>query len=141
QFSLPYAVSVALVTGSARMEAFSDQRLADPRVRDLLKRVHLSVDPQADAAYPRQRAATVTIRMRSGQVLSEYAPTRKGDPDNPLTDDDLTDKFMELVTPVTGGSEARALLSTLWRIDALDDLAALPLPSSAMASAGASARP
>jgi 2-methylcitrate dehydratase PrpD len=128
QFSLPYCVATALVTGSARMEAFTEKQLNDTNVRALMTRIHLSVDPHADAVYPNQRAATVTLRTRSGRVLSEHAPTRKGDPDNPLSDEELSDKFVELVAPVTGTPPARALLAVLWRIDTLDDLATLRLP-------------
>ena len=129
QFSLPYCVGVALATGSARLEAFTSERLQDPVVRSLMTRTQLSVDPQADAVYPGQRAATVTIRTTNGRPLSFHAPTRKGDPDNPLSDAELSDKFMELVAPITGTTTAHDLLAVLWDINSLSDLAALPLPA------------
>jgi 2-methylcitrate dehydratase PrpD len=129
QFSLPYCVAVALVTGSVRMDAFTDERLHDATVRSVMTRMHLSADPGADAVYPRQRAATVTVTTRSGDTRSVHAPTRKGDPDNPLSDEELSDKFVELVAPVTGAVAARELLNLLWRIDLIDDLASLALPA------------
>lgn len=135
QFSLQYCVAVALVTGSARLEAFTGERLRDGDVRSLLKRTRVSVDPQADAVYPRQRAATVSIRTTDGRRLSLHAPTRKGDPDNPLSDAELSDKFMELVAPVTGAAAGRGLLAVLWDIGSLPDLASLPLPAVVLAGA------
>jgi 2-methylcitrate dehydratase PrpD len=131
QFSLPYCVAVTFVTGSARLDAFSAERLGDTAVRSLMSRATLSVDPKADAAYPRQRAATVTVVTQAGERLSAYAPTRKGDPDNPLTDEELSDKFMELVAPVTGDEAARELLAVLWNLGSVPDVAALPLPRTA----------
>jgi 2-methylcitrate dehydratase PrpD len=128
QFSLPYCVGVALATGSARLEAFTRERLQDPVVRSLMTRTQLSVDPQADSVYPGQRAATVTVRTTDGRTLRFYAPTRKGDPDNPLSDAELSDKFMELVAPITGTTTAQDLLAVLWNIHSHSDLAALPLP-------------
>jgi 2-methylcitrate dehydratase PrpD len=136
QFSLSYVVAAALITGSARMEAFTDERIGDPDIRALMTRIHLSVDPQAEAVYPRQRAATVTLRTRAGQVLSEHAPTRKGDPDNPLSDEELSDKFNELASPIFGAAPARELLAVLWRLDELGDLSTLPLPPVVRAIAG-----
>ena len=133
QFSLPYCVGVALATGSARLEAFAEERLQDPTVRSLMTRTQLSVDAEADAAYPRQRAATVTFRTRDGRVLTSYAPTRKGDPDSPLSDAELSEKFMELVAPITGLTTARELLSALWEMDSVADLATFPLPTVASA--------
>jgi 2-methylcitrate dehydratase PrpD len=126
QFSLPYCVGVTLATGSARLEAFTPERLQDPEVRSLMSRTRQSVDPQADSVYPRQRAATVTLQTRDGRTLSSYAPTRKGDPDNPLTDAELSDKFMELVGPITGTTAARELLDVLWNLDSVPDLARFP---------------
>jgi 2-methylcitrate dehydratase PrpD len=129
QFSLPYCVGVALATGSARLEAFTDERIQDAVVRSLMMRTELSVDSRAESVYPGQRAATVTIGTSDGRRLTAHAPTRKGDPDNPMTDNELSDKFLELVAPVTGTAAAREFLAALWRIDSLPDLAALPLPA------------
>lgn len=128
QFSLPYCVGVALATGSARLDAFTSERLQDPVVRSLMTRTLLSVDPLADSVYPGQRAATVTVRTKDGRALNFHAPTRKGDPDNPLSDAELSDKFMELVAPITGTTTARDLLAVLWNINSHSDLATLPLP-------------
>jgi 2-methylcitrate dehydratase PrpD len=136
QFSLPYCVAVTFVTGSARLEAFSADRLRDAAVRSLMTRTVLAVDPKADAAYPRQRAATVVVVTTDGRRLSVHAPTRKGDPDNPLSDAELSDKFMELVAPVTGAGAAGELLATLWNVGSVADVAALPLPRAVAGTAG-----
>jgi 2-methylcitrate dehydratase PrpD len=140
KFSLPYSVAVTLATGSARLDAFTEERLQDDGIRSLVRRTDLKVDPQAESAYPRQRAATVIVRTTDGRQLSAYAPTRKGDPDNPLTDEELSEKFLELVGPVLGTAEARELLTVLWRVDALGDVAALPFPFVTAEAAVGSAR-
>ena len=44
-------------------------------------------------------------------------PTRKGDPDMPLTDRELAEKYLELSTPIVGKAKAGALLDRLWHID------------------------
>ncbi len=134
QFSLPYVVAISLATGSARLEAFTPQCLQDASVRALMARTTQFVDPQADAAYPRQRAATVTLRTRKGEVFAAYAPTRKGDPDNPLSDVELSDKFMELVAPIVGAAAARNLLDSLWNLSKVGDMASFSLPKLAVPS-------
>ena len=114
RFSLPYVVSTALVHGSVRLDAFSQDRLADPAVRRLMQRITVSVDPALDALFPRQRAARVTVRMRTGHLFEHLQTTRKGDPDAPLSDDELAGKFRELTAPVLGASGTERLLSALW---------------------------
>ncbi len=122
KFSLPYCVAVALLTGQVRLDAFSPERLADPQVREVMKHVELSVDSQLEAAFPRQRAAIVEIEITDGNVYRHHSPTRKGDPDNPLTDEELSAKYRELVIPVIGEAAADQLLTTLWELEKLGDV-------------------
>jgi 2-methylcitrate dehydratase PrpD len=91
--------------------------LADPSIRDLMTRIELSVDHVLDASFPGQRAAHVRIELNDGRSASFFQPTRKGDPEDPLTDEDLSDKFMELVTPVLGQPHAASLLKKLWHLE------------------------
>jgi 2-methylcitrate dehydratase PrpD len=118
RFSLPYVVATALTHGSVRLSAVEPQRLADPQTRALMQRLELTVDPELDAAFPGARAARVEIVTTDGRRASHLQPTRKGDPDQPLTDGELEAKYTELVTPVLGATQAAQLLRQLWVIDA-----------------------
>ena len=127
KFSLAYCVSVAAVTGRVRLAAFAPERLADPAIRAMMKRVEIAVDPEADAGFPNHRIAVVEIETTDGTRHARRATTRKGDPDNPLSDEELADKYTELVAPVIGETAAAALLEHLWRIEVAGDVASLPL--------------
>ena len=113
RFSLKYVVATALTHGSVRLAAFEDDRLRDPKTRALMERISVGIDPALDATFPRQRAARVAITAR-GRREELVQPTRKGDPDLPLTDKDLDDKFLELASPVLGDEAAKKRLAELW---------------------------
>jgi 2-methylcitrate dehydratase PrpD len=117
RFSLKYVVATALTHGSVRLAAFDSSRLNDPATRALMKKISVAVDPQLDAAFPRQRAARVAIRAR-GRRAEHLQPTRIGDPDAPLSDAQLEAKYLELAAPVLGEARARDLLQRLWRLEA-----------------------
>ena len=119
KFSIPYLMAHALVHGSVRLDAFDDDRLADPRVRALMRKVYVREDPALTAQFPNQRAAHVAITTRDGTRLEHFAPHRKGDPEAPLSDADIEAKFTELAAPVIGTARAAALLANLWRLEAL----------------------
>lgn len=138
RFSLPYCAGVALIDGRVRMSAFDDQHLEDPDIREVIKRVELHVDPESDLGFPKQRAAVVEIHTRDGRLLRHRAPTRKGDPDSPLSDAELVDKYRELVAPVIGKAAAESLLDILWRIDVMDDVSALPISARGLHAVAAS---
>ncbi|HVJ53015.1 MAG TPA: MmgE/PrpD family protein [Aliidongia sp.] len=120
RFSTPFTVASAIIHGSVRLNAVTPERLADAQVQALMKRVEMVVDPDCDAAFPARRSATVEIELDDGRRLSRHQPTRKGDPDAPLTDDELADKFLELATPPVGKAAAQTLLATLRTTDTLD---------------------
>ena len=117
KFSLPYVVAHALIHGSVRINAFEPDRLNDPALRALMKRIELKADPELSKSFPRQRAARVEIETTDGRKLQHFQETRKGDPELPLTDAELNDKFLELTTPVLGAAGAQALLDRLWSLE------------------------
>jgi 2-methylcitrate dehydratase PrpD len=119
KFSLPFVVASALVHGSVRLDAFTEERLHDPDVRRLMQAFQLRADPGLNAAFPQRRAARLVIETADGVRHEFMQSTRKGDPDLPLTDDELTDKYHELATPVLGRESAKRLLAALWALDAL----------------------
>ena len=116
RFSLKYVVASALAHGSVRLAAFEPPRLEDAMTRNLMKRISTSLDAELDAAFPGKRAARVAIRAR-GRREEWLQPTRIGDPDAPLSDRALEEKYLELAAPVLGNQRARALLERLWRLD------------------------
>jgi 2-methylcitrate dehydratase PrpD len=82
-----------------------------------MERVHVGVDPEIDAAFPGRRAARVRIDWTDGTGDTWLQPTRKGDPDAPLSDAELDAKLRELAEPVIGAARAAALAERLWRLE------------------------
>jgi 2-methylcitrate dehydratase PrpD len=117
RFSLPYVVAHGIVKGAVRLDAFEPERMRDAGIRALMARVDLRADPELTAAFPRQRAARVEIVMRDGRRVERFAPYRHGDPEAPLDDATLNDKFMELSGPALGTGPSSQLLEKLWHIE------------------------
>ncbi len=116
RFSLKYVVATALTHGNVRLAAFEPARMADEATRAFMKKISVSLDPELDATFPRQRAARVSITAR-GRSAQHLQPTRIGDPDAPLSDAQLEEKYLELAVPVVGATRARKLLGSLWDLE------------------------
>ncbi|HEY6239670.1 MAG TPA: MmgE/PrpD family protein [Burkholderiales bacterium] len=117
RFSTPYLVATALTHGSVRLAAFEPARLDDAATRSLMRRVEVILDHGIDAAFPARRAARVAFEARDGRHGEHLQPTRKGDPDMPLSDAELEHKYLELASPVLGEERARRLLARLWKLE------------------------
>lgn len=122
RFSIPYVVATALNFGSVRLAAFDDSHLHHPATRALMDKITLEVHPELDQQFPGQRAAHVTIRMQDGHMYEFLQPTRKGDPDMPLSDDDLQSKLEELAAPTLGKEKLQATAKRLWSLERESDL-------------------
>lgn len=119
KFSLPYVVAHALIYGSVRLNAFSDEYIADTATRDLMAKITLKADADMTADFPGKRSSRVVIRMRDGSELKHFQKHRRGDPEEPLSDEELNEKFDELASPVIGKEVAHSLRERLWRVEQL----------------------
>src|SRR5690349_15992794 len=88
KFSLQYVVAHALVHGSVRLNAFPADRLQDGGVRGLMGKIECRGDAELSKGYPTERAGQVEIGSADGRNYAHFQPTRKGDPEMPLTDEE-----------------------------------------------------
>jgi 2-methylcitrate dehydratase PrpD len=125
RFSAQFTVATMLLHGGVRLAAFEPARLSDPAIRALMPRVTVALDAECAAAFPSKRSAKVEIKLKDGRVLNRHQHTRKGDPDAPLSDQDLSDKFLELTSDAIGAAQAKAVLAQLWEGTALPGIVPL----------------
>ncbi|MEW6106792.1 MAG: MmgE/PrpD family protein, partial [Bacillota bacterium] len=112
QFSIPVAVATAFLAGDVSYDRLVGAR-ADPAIYSLAERVSVDEDPEFSARYPSARPARLTVVMRDGTCFSaelEYPP---GEPESPLPEHLLRDKFVGLCCPVIGRHRALELLHCL----------------------------
>lgn len=119
--SLPFVVATALAHGSVEPGMFAVERLGDPEVVELVKKVKVTVDPKLSSMWPVTAPGRVTVRTSSGTVATEILYPR-GHVRNPMTDAELGAKFTAMVgARMSPGASERAL-SALWSVDAAKDL-------------------
>jgi 2-methylcitrate dehydratase PrpD len=92
QMSLPYSVAVALIHGRADLKYFQEPYLNDPQIGALARRTEV-VTEAAGAALAEP---TIEVHLAGGRTLEGRVDVAKGAPSNPLSDQEITDKFMSL---------------------------------------------
>ena len=114
-------LAVALADGAALLDQFTDERVADPALARLRERVHVHTD-----AEQHKDSARVVLTLRDGRTLERHVAHNLGTPDNPMTDQQLEDKFLGLASPVLGSDRAEQVAATCWRLLELADVRAVP---------------
>ncbi len=100
QFSMPFGAAIALLTGKAGLSVFTEEWLHNPAVRALMQRVECYYSPELDAHYPAEWRASASVEMTDGREFSANIRYPLGDPQNPLSWEQLEARFHELVAPV-----------------------------------------
>lgn len=119
--SLPYCTAVALVDGEVSAVQFSDERLNDPALIDLVSRTTVVEDPELTAGYPSGIPNRVAVTLDDGTVLVETNSFPPGHDKNPLSDAQLRVKFDGLAVPAIGADGASALWDRVSRLETDDN--------------------
>jgi len=91
KFSQPYCIAAGFILGHAGLEAFTEERVRDPKLRALAAKVRYEVDP--DNPYPDAFTGHVKVKLRNGQILEERQPHIRGGTHEPLSRADVEEKF------------------------------------------------
>ncbi|OZI60249.1 MmgE/PrpD family protein [Bordetella genomosp. 11] len=107
QFSIAFSIAAMLVAGDAAPARYTRAMLDDEGVRALMARTSVIADPALDAGYPDRRPALVTVTLRDGRVLCHALDHARGEPENPLSRNDIVRKFDLLAAPLYSTEHAR----------------------------------
>lgn len=117
QFSAPYAAAVALARGRAGLGEFSVENLQDPDMRRLMRATNCHTDPDLDLAFPATMPATVRLTLADGRSLETRVDYPAGEPENPLSREEMFARFADLASPLLAHDEARAFGVRLLDLD------------------------
>lgn len=119
QYSIPFCVALALVGDPANPRTFRDADVTDARIRSLSDRIQLV--PWSASVRPSPIATITTITTNDGRVLKAMVTDFKGTPDNPLSREELREKFLML----TGHCDQTAMAGFFERLQWIEDAPSL----------------
>ena len=123
--SLPYLLAVGLIDGFISAESFSDARMRDPALRELMQRIRVSENEAFTREFPSKLTTRIEVTTRGGQRYTGTASYPKGHARNPMSDADVEAKFAGLAGDILSAETARSLIQALWKIDQAKDVSAV----------------
>jgi 2-methylcitrate dehydratase PrpD len=91
KFAVPYLLAAGFVHGGVGLSAFTEAAIRDPQVLALAAKVTFVIDP--DNPYPNNYTGHIAATMKDGSVIEERQPYLRGGAHEPLTRQDVADKF------------------------------------------------
>lgn len=121
KFSMGFVLALIAVKGSAGLDDFTVEALADPDLRAFRDKVEMSFDEEVDNAYPVKWVGLVDIETIGGKTLTSRVDAPKGDPENTLDRGEIEEKFHRLAAYGGASDAVDELVEQAWSLDRLPD--------------------
>lgn len=115
--SLPYVIAAALVERQVTPVQFTMEKIMDPTIRAQLKKVEVVADPEIEKVFPALQRVVVNISTADGAMYSKKLDYPKGDPRNPLSDQEIEEKFSALAEGVLSNKAQKRLVDAIWDLE------------------------
>ena len=115
--SLPYVIAAALVDRQVTPVQFTMEKIMDPKIREQLAKVEVVADPEIEKVFPALQRVVVNITTTDGNSFSKQLDFPKGDPRNPLTDQEVEEKFAALAEGVLSDKAQKKLKDAIWSLE------------------------
>jgi 2-methylcitrate dehydratase PrpD len=126
KFSMEFCMAILLLERRAGLQEYTDEVVNRADVQSMIAKVDFGVHPEAEAAGFDKMTTIIEVELTDGKLLKTRADFGKGSPANPMTDDELSDKFRECAS--WGGldrARTEELLEVLWNIEQVPDVSQL----------------
>ncbi len=107
--SLPYCIAAAVVDKKITTSTFSDEKLKDPKIWEVIDKIKGEASEEFDKMFPEKQPSRATITTKSGKVFSEYLEYPKGDPREPMTIEDIDIKFSGLAEGILSDEKQKSI--------------------------------
>ena len=123
KFNIPFCVATALYFGHVDLDDFTDERLKKPEILRLMSIISLKDDPEFTRLYPKKWTSRVQIELENGKRYEGYCEYPKGDPENPLSEKELIEKFKKLCENIIKDDEKERIIDSVLNLEKIDDVA------------------
>ncbi len=117
RLSIPFCVALAVADREISLTQFTRERLNDPRINDLMSRIEIEEDASLNTRYPETLACVVEMETKDKGILSHQVIYPRGNMKNPMTEDDITEKFRRLCALTIAGDRCEEILGRLLCLD------------------------
>jgi 2-methylcitrate dehydratase PrpD len=124
KFSMQFAMAAAIFAGKFGVAQDNDDTVNNAMVRSLMKRITCRVhsDWVGKKDNPYTRPDKVVVRLKNGKEHSHDVLRAKGDPEIPLTEEELLTKFRECARLVLEEQEVERCIEIVWKLEKLQNV-------------------
>src|SRR6266496_743768 len=120
--SLPYCMAVGLLDGMVTPLQFREERVLDETLIPIMDKVKVVANEEFEALFPKFQPSRVTITTNNGKSHSTRVDVPKGDPRDPMTEEEIAVKFTALGGDVVGKDQCKKLQRFIMSMETAEKL-------------------
>jgi 2-methylcitrate dehydratase PrpD len=129
KFSMEFCMAILLLRRRAGLPEFTDEIVNQPEVQAMVRKVQFGTDPVAEAAGYDKMTTIIEITLKDGRKISGQADFGKGSPANPMSYEEVAEKFRECAAfggwPSEKAEKIVALVARLESVSKVSEITAL----------------
>jgi len=122
QFSMPFGAAAALLRRKAGLKEFQPVVIGSQPVREMMRKVACTIDPELERTFPKQWRATAEILTTDEKRYSTTVEYPKGDPENPLSWTEMQERFHDLTGGIMKKTQRLKIIEGVERLDGIKDI-------------------
>ena len=121
KFSMEFCMAILLLERRGGLGEFQDDVVNRPDVQEMIQKVHFGIHPEAEAAGYDKMTTILDIRLEDGRTITGRADFGKGSPANPMSYDEVADKFRECAYSADwDDARTGSVIDTVGRVEELE---------------------
>jgi 2-methylcitrate dehydratase len=118
--SLPYCVAAAIVDRKVTVQSFSDEKIQDPKIWEVIDLIKGEASEEFEKMFPEKQPSKVVVKTKDGRAFSEYREYPKGDPREPMSMEDLENKFQALSDGLMSKEKMEEVKETIFNCEGMN---------------------
>ena len=115
--SLPYCIAAALVDHKITTSSFSEEKLKDQRIWEVIDKIKGEASEEFEKMFPAKQPSKVVVKTKDGREFLEYLEFPKGDPREPMTIEDLENKFNALSDGLLSKRKQKSVRDMIFKVE------------------------
>ncbi len=126
KFCMPFLLAAILISRKAGVQEFTPAFVHSQDVRTLMQRIRTEFDPTIEAKGYDKMRSRVEVTLKNGKKIVRDADDRyRGGPENPLSDDELIEKFTDCSQSLVSDATRDEIVQTVFKLEDLPDMDSL----------------
>jgi 2-methylcitrate dehydratase PrpD len=122
RMSLPYCIAVSILDKELNMAQFKEGRLGDQRIQAIMDRIYIHANSEYDEHFPDMYTTKIEVITKSGNVFSIIDSYPKGFSENPISDEELENKFTSLCSYALHRTKINKIMEMIMQMEKIDNI-------------------